>query len=144
MKIRSKHNDIKKKILFICTHNSARSQMAEGLLNYLYGDKYEAYSAGTQPTEVNPYAIKVMQEIGIDISHHRSKSVQDFLNQDIDYVITVCDSANETCPFFPGGKIRLHQSFQDPSSFTGSEQDILNGFRNVRDEIKKWIKKNFK
>ncbi len=134
---------MKQKALFICTHNSARSQMAEGLLNHLYGDKYEADSAGTQPTGVNPYAIKVMQEIGIDISHHRSKSVQEFLNQEIDCVITVCDSANETCPFFPGGKKRLHQSFQDPSIFTGSEEEILNGFRKVRDEIKKWIQGAF-
>jgi len=135
---------MKKKVLFICTHNSVRSQIAEGLLNYMYGDKYEAYSAGTQPTRVNPYAIKVMQEIGIDISCHYSKSVQEFLNQDIDYVITVCDNANETCPFFPGGKIRLHKSFQDPSSFTGSEEEILNGFRKVRDEIKKWIENSFR
>lgn len=129
----------KKKVLFICTHNSARSQIAEGLLNYFYGDKYEAYSAGTQPTQVNPYAIKAMQEIGIDISRHRSKSVQEFLNQEIDYVITVCDSANETCPFFPSGKNRLHQSFRDPSSIVGSEEEILNGFRKIRDEIKNWI-----
>ncbi|MCX7784609.1 MAG: arsenate reductase ArsC [candidate division WOR-3 bacterium] len=133
----------KKKVLFICTHNSARSQMAEGLLNHLYGDRYEAYSAGTQPTMVNPYAIKVMREIGIDISHHRSKSVQEFLNQEINYVITVCDSAKETCPFFPGGKKRLHQSFQDPSDFTGNEEETLNIFRKVRDEIKMWIEETF-
>ncbi|MEO0091106.1 MAG: arsenate reductase ArsC [candidate division WOR-3 bacterium] len=135
---------MKQKALFICTHNSARSQMAEGLLNHLYGDKYEAYSAGTQPTQVNPYAIKVMQEIGIDISQHRSKSVQEFLNQEFDYVITVCDSANEPCPFFPGGKIRVHQSFPDPTSFIGSEEEILNVFRQVRDKIKQWIQETFR
>ncbi|MEO0083784.1 MAG: arsenate reductase ArsC [candidate division WOR-3 bacterium] len=135
----------KQKVLFICTHNSARSQMAEGLLNHLYGDKYEAYSAGTQPTQVNLYAIKVMQELGIDISRHRSKSLQEFLNQDFDYVITVCDSANETCPFFPNGKKRIHQSFQDPTSFIGisSEEEILNVFRQVRDKIKQWIQETF-
>lgn len=134
---------MKQKVLFICTHNSVRSQMAEGLLKHLYGDKYEVYSAGIQPTQVSPYAIKAMQEIGIDIAHHYSKNLQEFLNQEIDYVITICDSANETCPFFPGGKKRLHQSFQDPSSFTWSEKDILNGFRKVRDEIKKWIENTF-
>lgn len=134
----------KKKVLFICTHNSARSQMAEGLLNYFYGDKYEAYSAGTKPTQVNPYAIKAMQEIGIDISQHRSKNVHEFLNQELDYVITVCDSANEICPFFPGGKIRLHQSFQDPSIFTGGNEEILiNRFRKARNKIRQWIEQNF-
>ncbi|MEO0084686.1 MAG: arsenate reductase ArsC [candidate division WOR-3 bacterium] len=135
----------KQKVLFICTHNSARSQMAEGLLNHLYGDKYQAYSAGTQPTQVNPYAIKVMQEIGIDISQHRSKSVQEFLNEKFDYVITVCDRANETCPFFPNGKKRIHQSFPDPTSFIGisSEEESLNVFRQVRDKIKQWIQETF-
>ncbi|MEO0076943.1 MAG: arsenate reductase ArsC, partial [candidate division WOR-3 bacterium] len=99
----------------------------------------------TQPTKVNPYAIKVMQEIGIDISQHRSKSVQEFLNEEIDYVITVCDSANETCPFFPGGKKRMHQSFPDPTSFIGisSEEESLNVFRQVRDKIKQWIQETF-
>ncbi len=135
---------MKQKILFVCTYNSARSQMAEGLLNHLYGNKYVAFSAGIQPTQVNPYAIKVMQEIGIDISYHRSKSVQEFINQDIDYVVTVCDSANETCPFFPGYKQRMHQSFQNPSSYTGSEEEILNSFRQVRDEIKQWIENSFR
>ncbi|MEO0072096.1 MAG: arsenate reductase ArsC [candidate division WOR-3 bacterium] len=133
----------KKKVLFICTHNSARSQMAEGLLNYLYGDKYEAYSAGTKPTVVNPYAIRVMHEIGIDITHHRSKSVQEFFDQDIDYVVTVCDHANETCPFFPGGRIKMHQGFKDPSSNGGSEEEILNEFRKIRDEIKNWLIETF-
>ncbi|MCS7258884.1 MAG: arsenate reductase ArsC [candidate division WOR-3 bacterium] len=130
---------MRKKVLFICTHNSARSQIAEGLLNYLYGDKYEAFSAGTQPTQVHPYAIKVMQEIGIDISHHYSKSIQEFVNKEFDYVVTVCDSANETCPIFSNSKIRIHKSFENPVNFTGSEAEILNNFRKVRDEIKEWI-----
>lgn len=133
----------KKKVLFICTHNSARSQMAEGLLNHLYGDKYEAYSAGTQPTMVNPYAIRVMREIGIDISHQRSKNVQEFLGQDIDYVVTVCDHAHETCPFFPGGRIKMHQGFKDPSSSMGSEKEILKEFRRIRDEIRDWLIETF-
>lgn len=117
--------------------------MAEGLLNHLYGDKYEAFSAGTQPTHVSPYAIKVMQEIGIDISYHRSKNVQEFINQDIDYVVTVCDSANEACPFFPGGKQRMHQSFSDPSRIAGSEAEVLRSFRKIRDQIKIWLEKTF-
>ena len=91
---------MKKKVLFICTHNSARSQMAEGILRTLYGDRYEAYSAGTQPTKVNPYAIKVMSEIGIDISNHRSKSAEEFRGKEFDYVVTVCDNVKEACPFF--------------------------------------------
>ena len=91
----------KKKVLFICTHNSARSQIAEGLMNTFLGDDYTAWSAGTEPTQVNPYAIKVMEEIGIDVVSHHSKGMESFLEQDFDYVITVCDHANETCPFFP-------------------------------------------
>jgi len=90
----------RKKVLFLCTHNSARSQMAEGLLNALYGDRCIAYSAGTEPSNLNPYAVEVMSEIGIDISHHHSKSVEEFRNGDFDYVVTVCDSAKETCPIF--------------------------------------------
>ncbi len=111
----------RKRVLFICTHNSVRSQIAEGFLNVRFGDRYRAWSAGTEPTQVNPLAIRVMAEAGIDISGHRSKGVEEFLNQDFDYVVTVCDHANETCPFFPGGKTRLHHGFQDPSSFEGSE-----------------------
>lgn len=134
---------MKKRVLFICTHNSARSQMAEGLLRALYGDRYEVYSAGTQPTEVNPYVIRVMAEIGIDISDHRSKSVEEFLDQEFDYVITVCDHAKETCPFFPGGKEYIHKGFDDPSSFSGSEDERLDFLRRVRDEIKEWIEETF-
>lgn len=133
----------KKRVLFICTHNSARSQMAEGILKALYGDRYEVYSAGNYPTVVNPYAIKVMSEIGIDISEHKSKSIEDFIGMDIDYVVTVCDKAKENCPYFPGAKKYLHQSFEDPVSYEGDEEEKLNKFRKVRDEIKKWIIKTF-
>ena len=96
----------KKNVLFICTHNSARSQMAEGLMNSLLSDHYEAHSAGTEPSELNSYAVKAMAEVGIDISNHRSKSLDGFLDRDWDYVVTVCDRANESCPFFPGGRNR--------------------------------------
>jgi len=133
--------ETRNKVLFVCTHNSARSQMAEGLLNSLFGNKYQAFSAGTEPSVVNPYAIQVMSEIGIDSSKHRSKSVNEFVEQKFDYVITVCDNAHETCPFFPGGMKRLHQSFEDPASFKGSEADTLSEFRRIRDEIKEWIEK---
>lgn len=132
---------IRKKVLFVCTHNSARSQMAEELLNSLCGKKYQAFSAGTEPSVVNPYAIQVMSEIGIDISKHRSKSINEFLEQKFEYVITVCDHANETCPFFPGGMKRLHRSFEDPASFRDNEADTRSEFRRIRDEIKGWIAK---
>ncbi|MBS7629738.1 arsenate reductase ArsC [Candidatus Bathyarchaeota archaeon] len=134
---------VKEKVLFICTHNSARSQMAEGLLRSLYGDFYEVYSAGTEPTGLNPYAIRVMAEIGIDISKQRSKSVSEFLGTKFDFVVTVCDQAKERCPYFPMGGKRLHKSFQDPTTFRGSEDEILEGFRNVRDQIKEWVDKTF-
>ena len=133
----------KERVLFICTHNSARSQMAEGILRALYGDQYEVFSAGTQPTKVNPYAIKVMAEIGIDISHHRSKSVEEFYGMEFDYVVTVCDRAKETCPFFPGGKVYIHKGFEDPSEAEGEEDEIIAKFRKVRDEIREWIEETF-
>jgi len=135
---------MKKKVLFICTHNSARSHMAEGILRHLYGDRFEAYSAGTTATEVRPQAAQVMGEIGIDLSSHRSKSVNEFLGRDIDYVVTVCDQARETCPFFPGGKEYIHQGFADPSTLTGPEEDVLAGYRRVLDEIKDWVEKTFR
>ncbi len=134
---------MKKRVLFICTHNSARSQIAEGLMNELYGEKYEAFSAGTEPSKVNPFAIEVMDEIGIDISKHRSKSLEEFITQDFDYVITVCDHANEVCPFFPGGKERLHKGFNDPAAVHGNDMDRLTAFRRTRDEILEWIKDQF-
>ena len=131
-----------KKVLFLCTHNSARSQMAEGLLNAFHGDRYEGYSAGVTPTKVNPYVIKAMAEIGIDISGNRSKSIEEFRGKTFNYVVTVCDSAREACPFFPGEKV-IHKAFDDPNQFTGSEEEIMKGTRRVREEIKEWIKKTF-
>jgi len=129
---------MKKSILFICTHNSARSQMAEGLVNYYYSEYFQAMSAGTIPTKVNPYALAVMKELGIDISHQRSKPIEEFRGEVFDIVVTVCDSARETCPFFPG-KIVLHKGFEDPSRAKGTDYEILDVFRRVRDEIKEWI-----
>jgi len=134
---------MKNKVLFICTHNSTRSQMSEGLLNNLYGERYEAFSAGTRPSHVNPFAVKVMDDIGIDISSHTSKGVEEFLDQDLDYVVTVCDKAKEVCPYFPGGVEHLHKSFVDPSATMGDDEDILVAFRAVRDEIMVWIKAEF-
>jgi arsenate reductase len=133
---------MKKKVLFLCTHNSARSQMAEGLLNTLYGEKYEARSAGVTPTKINPYVVKAMAEIGIDISGNRSKSIEEFRGKSFNYVVTVCDNARETCPFFPGEKI-IHKAFEDPSQFKGSEEEILKRVRRVREEIREWIKSTF-
>jgi len=136
-------NAHKEKVLFICTHNAARSQMAEGLLQALYGDRYEVYSAGNEPSSVSPFAIKVLAEIGIDISGHRSKSVEEFFDIRIDHVVTVCDNAKENCPFFPYGVNYYHKSFQDPRAFKGNDEDKLNIFRCIRDEIRDWINKIF-
>jgi arsenate reductase (thioredoxin) len=130
---------MKQKILFICTHNSARSQMAEGYLNARYSDRYEGFSAGTEVTRVHPLAIWVMNEIGIDIGHHRSKELIEFFDQDIDQVVTVCDNAHAVCPMFPGAKETVHVSFPDPSSATGSEEEQIEVFQKVRDEITGWI-----
>jgi arsenate reductase len=134
---------MKKKVLFLCTHNSARSQIAEGYVNATYGDRYEAFSGGTEVTRVHPEAIMVMKEIGIDISHNRSKLVDEFFGKGIGTVVTVCDSAQGACPFFPGAKEVLHQSFPDPASFTGTDEEIRNSFRRVRDEIIQWIDTTF-
>ena len=133
----------KKKILFICTHNSARSQMAEAIVNSYYGNDYEAYSAGIQPTEVNAYAINVMAEIGIDISKHVSKSIEEFRNASFDYVITVCDKARETCPFFPGARELIHKGFNDPAEVNGPPAVVRAAFRNTRDEIHKYLREKF-
>jgi arsenate reductase len=130
---------MKKTILFLCTHNSARSQMAEASTNKFLGDIYTAYSAGTEKTKLNPYVKKAMEEIGIDMSAHYSKTAEQFLDKEIDVVVTVCDSAKEACPFFPGAKTYIHKSFTDPSSMTGTEEEIMAGVRKVRDEIKVWI-----
>ena len=123
------------KVLFVCTHNSARSQMAEGLLRALGGDRFEAASAGTEKTSVNPLAIRAMAERGIDISGHASKTVDGMLQEGWDYLVTVCDDANERCPFVPGIRTRLHWSFPDPSRATGTPEERLAMFRRVRDEI---------
>ncbi|MCF6191545.1 MAG: arsenate reductase ArsC [Candidatus Hydrothermae bacterium] len=133
----------KQTVLFLCTHNSARSQMAEGLLRTLFGDRYEAYSAGTEPSRVHPCAIQVMAEIGIDISRHRSKSVEAFRGKEFDSVITVCDHARETCPFFPGARRYLHAGFSDPSRVEGDEEAVLQAFREVRDAIRAWLEDTF-
>ena len=130
-------------VLFICTHNSARSQMAEGILRSLYTEQYDVYSAGTVPTEVNPYAVKVMDEIGIDISPQTAKNISVFIDEIFDYVVTVCDQAKESCPFFPGRTL-MHQSFEDPSQLACSETEVLEGFREIRDEIMTWIANTFK
>jgi len=124
------------RVLILCTGNSARSQMAEGLLRQMAGDRFEVASAGVAPTNVRPEAVAVMREIGLDISHHRSKSVDEFLTQAFDYVITVCDNANEQCPTFPGSTKRIHWSFEDPAAVVGYEVTRLNVFRRVRDQIK--------
>ena len=133
----------KKRIIFICTHNSARSQMAEGLLRATYGDRFEVLSAGTQPTAVNPHAVRAMAEIGIDISQHRVKAIGEFQGLSFDLVVTVCQKAHAVCPFISGGKRYLHQEFDDPSAFMGTEDEIMSGFRRVRDEIGNWIKITF-
>ncbi len=125
----------KRRILFLCTGNSARSQMAEGYLRQLAGDRFEVFSAGTHPVGLNPKAVAVMKEIGIDISKHQSKSVDEFVGQKFDYVIAVCDSAKESCPIFPGATERLHYSFQDPAAANGTAEEQVALFGRVRDEI---------
>jgi arsenate reductase len=129
---------MKKTILFICTHNSARSQLGEGLVNYYFGDQWEASSAGTEKTFVKPLAIEAMAEAGIDISHHSSKTIDAFKGQQFDVVVTVCDSARESCPFFPGKKV-IHHSFVDPSNAEGTNEEKLEAFCRTRDEIKAWL-----
>jgi len=128
----------KKRVLILCTGNSARSQMAEGLLRHLGGDRFEVFSAGVEASFVRPQAIEAMKEIGIDISQHRSKSVKEFLDEDFNYVITVCDNANQRCPVFPGTVRRIHWSIDDPV-VSGSEEAQLDAFRGARDEMKKRI-----
>ena len=125
----------KKKLLVLCTGNSARSQMAEGLLRHEGGDRFDVFSAGTKPSRVRPEAIAAMGDIGIDISGHRSKSVDEFVGQNLEYVITVCDNARETCPVFPGTVKRLHWPFEDPAVMEGPENVRLAAFRKVRDQI---------
>jgi len=133
-----------RRVLILCTGNSARSQMAEGILREDGGEKYEVLSAGVNPGFVRPEAILVMNEIGIDISDARSKSVEEFDGQEFDYVITVCDNAKEACPLFPGNMIRIHQSFEDPPApGVGGDEESLSIFRRVRDEIREWFRREF-
>jgi arsenate reductase (thioredoxin) len=131
---------MKKRLLILCTANSARSQMAEGLLRAYHGDKFEVESAGTRATQVRPEAITVMKEIGIDISGHRSKVVDEFADQSFDYVLTVCDNANETCPIYPGHANRIHRDFEDPAAVQGSEEERLAAFRKVRDQLRDYFR----
>lgn len=125
----------RRRVLFVCTHNSARSQMAEGLLNALHGDRYEAESAGTVATRVHPLAVRAMGAVGIDISRHESKTIDRFLGERFDLVVTVCDAAAEACPVFPDAGERRHWSFPDPSRATGTEPERLAAFATVRDAI---------
>jgi len=130
----------KQRVLILCTGNSARSQMAEGLLRHDAGDRFEVFSAGVEPSEVRPLAIEAMRELGIDISGQRSKSVAEFTGQEFDFVITVCDNANERCPIFPGKTQRIHWSFDDPAAANGDQAQQLNVFRRVRDEIREQLR----
>jgi arsenate reductase len=143
-----------KKVLFLCFHNSARSQIAEGLLRAMYGDRYEVYSAGVEASKVDPRAVKVMTEIGIDISGQRSKATNEYRGILFDMAVTVCDKAREMCPICgvslkapatsPAAKETIHRNFKDPAVARGSEEDQLNAFRQARDEIKNWIEQTFK
>ncbi len=130
----------KKRVLVLCTGNSARSQMGEGLFRAEGGAGYEVSSAGTRPSQVRPEAIAVMREIGIDISGHHSKSVDEFAGQRFDYVVTVCDNARDSCPVFPGAVKRIHWSFEDPAAVEGSETERLAAFRRIRDQIHERVK----
>ena len=130
----------KKRVLILCTANSARSQMAEGLMRHDHGEQFDVESAGTKATHVRPEAIAVMKEVGIDISGHRSKVVDEFADQSFDYVLTVCDNAKESCPIFPGHGHRLHHNFEDPAALDGSNEERLAAFRLVRDEIRDYLR----
>lgn len=131
------------KILILCTGNSARSQMAEGLLRHICENRYDIYSAGTNPSIVRPEAIRALSEIGIDISYHRSKSVNEFTNVEIDYVLTVCDNAQQNCPYFPAKTKHIHHSFDDPAAVSGDEEIRMVAFRRVRDEIELYLNNEF-
>jgi arsenate reductase len=130
----------KKRVLILCTGNSARSQMAEGLLRHLAGASLDVASAGTHPSHVRPEAIAVMHELGIDLSGHRSKSVDEFAGQAFDYVLTVCDHAREHCPIFPGGTVTVHHAFEDPAAVTGPDEVRLQAFRKVRDQLNEYLR----
>jgi len=127
---------MKKRVLFLCTGNSCRSQMADGIINHDFGDRLEAFSAGTEPHGLNPLAVQVMAEIGIDISNNSSDHLSQYEGQPFDYVVTLCGDANDRCPLFFGGVRRIHIGFDDPPKATGSADDVLNVYRRVRDEIR--------
>jgi arsenate reductase len=129
------------RVLILCTGNSARSQMAEGLLRALGGGMLDVESAGTKPSSVRPEAIAAMAELGIDLSGHRSKSADEFANQPFDLVLTVCDNARETCPVYPGAKRLIHHSFEDPAHISGTEEERVAAFRRVRDQIREYFER---
>jgi len=126
----------KKRVLFLCTGNSCRSQMAEGFLRHLGGDRFDAYSAGTNPTQVNPLSIEAMKELDIDISAQKSKPASEFIGQKFDYLITVCDNAKQTCPAFAGGYTKFHWNLKDPAEAEGREEEKMAIFRELRDKIR--------
>jgi len=130
---------MKKKVLFLCTGNSARSQMAEGLLRHLRNNEFEVCSAGVEPKGVHPKAVQTMQEIGIDISGQKSKHIDELPDREFDHIITLCDHAAQNCPVFLGKGLRLHHSFSDPAAAVGSDHEVLEAFRKVRDEIKEFV-----
>ncbi len=133
---------VKTRVLFLCTGNSCRSQMAEGWLRHLGGDRFEAFSAGAKPTgDVHPLAVRAMAEVGVDISQHCSKSIDEFAGQSFDLLVTVCDNARESCPMYGGAKRQVHWGFDDPAHATGPEEEKMAVFRRVRDEIGKRIRK---
>jgi arsenate reductase len=134
---------VKKRVVFVCTANAARSQMAEGLLRAKYGDRFEVFSAGTRQSKVSTRAITVMQEIGIDISHHYSKTLAEFGGASFDLAVTLCDKAHAVCPVVPGAAKTIHQGFADPHLTPGPEEKVLDGYREVRDEIAAWIDSTF-
>ena len=133
----------KTSVLFVCTHNSARSQMAEGLLRDRYGDQYDVYSAGTERTHVRPLATSVMEEVNVDLSDHHSKTIDDLGDRTFDVVVTVCDAAREACPYLPAEEKNLHRSFEDPSAARGSKEERRAVFRRVRDALADWIDETF-
>ena len=133
----------KTSVLFVCTHNSARSQMAEGLLRDRYGDRYDVYSAGTERTHVRPLATAVMEEVNVDLSDHHSKTIDDLGDRTFDVVVTVCDAAREACPYLPAEEENLHRSFEDPSSAQGTDEERRAVFRRVRDALADWIDETF-
>jgi len=133
----------KRSVLFLCTHNSCRSQMAEALMKHTLSDRFEAHSAGIEPSGVDPRARRVLEELGIETSSLRSKSAEEFLDDYIDMVVTVCDRAKEACPFFPGAGGYMHRSFVDPPDLIGEGIEPLEAFRRIRDEIEEWLLETF-